>query len=523
MRLSDATMEIRPRSAWESLDLGILLARRQARLLMTSWALLTLPVFALLSLMLWQHPTLSLLLFWWFKPLYERLPLFILSRSLFGDTPTLRRSFRALPGLLRSQWFSSLTWRRFSLTRSFDLPVLQLEGLSGSTRRNRLAVLKRRDTGAARWLTIVGIHLESGLWMGALALLYMLIPPQLLADWTWQDLLKVEGDWLWLEHLSNLLYVLILIIWEPIYVASGFSLYLNRRTMLEAWDIELSFRRLQERLQPLLPALLLSIGLSLGLPLEDARADTPAPPQREQTTPTEPSPEHERLLNQPLTSQAANERISELLNQPPFKNRETVTRWRFGEPQTLAEPGWLERLLNKLLRGGSLQRSLEHIATGVEILLWAALFGLIALCLWRYREWLRVHVGRLRPPAARQRQDTPAVLFGFDVQPENIPADVAGEVSRLWDQQPREALGLLYRAFLSRLLHERKLPLKSAHTEGEILDLLRQDGRPELVRYAETLTRHWQNLAYGHQAPPGAARNELCDRWRELFDTRMST
>jgi hypothetical protein len=27
-------------------------------------------------------------------------------------------------------------------------------------------------------------------------------------------------------------------VWEPIYVACGFSLYLNRRTVLEAWDIE---------------------------------------------------------------------------------------------------------------------------------------------------------------------------------------------------------------------------------------------------------------------------------------------
>ncbi|AHL74505.1 membrane protein [Stutzerimonas stutzeri] len=522
MRLSDATMEIRPRNAWESLDLGTLLARRQAQLLGLSWALLTLPVFALLSLVFWRHPTLSLLLFWWLKPLYERLPLFILSRSLFGDTPTLRRSFRALPGLLRSQWFSSLTWRRFSLTRSFDLPVLQLEELSGSTRRYRLTILKRRDTGAARWLTIVGVHLESGLWMGALALLYMLIPTQLLAEWTWQDLLKMEGDWLWLEHLSNLLYVLILIIWEPIYVASGFSLYLNRRTILEAWDIELSFRRLRARLQPLLPVLLLGISLLLVLPVKNAHADTPTVPAIEQPAPAEPSPESARLLKQPLTSQAASERVTELLNQPPFRNRETVTRWRFGEPQAHAEPGWLEQLLNRLLRGGGLQRSFEHVATGVEIMLWATLFGLIALTLWRYREWLRVHVGRLRPAAARPRQDAPAVLFGLDVLPENLPADVAGEVSRLWDEQPREALGLLYRAFLSRLLHERKLPLKSAHTEGEILDLLRQDGRSELVRYAETLTGYWQNLAYGHQIPPSTARNELCDRWRELFGTRTS-
>ena len=35
---------------------------------------------------------------------------------------------------------------------------------------------------------------------------------------------------------------------EPFHVAAGFSLYLNRRTELEAWDLELAFRRLRERL-----------------------------------------------------------------------------------------------------------------------------------------------------------------------------------------------------------------------------------------------------------------------------------
>ncbi len=41
---------------------------------------------------------------------------------------------------------------------------------------------------------------------------------------------------------------MILVFWEPVYVACGFSLYLNRRTVLEAWDLELVFRRLRQRL-----------------------------------------------------------------------------------------------------------------------------------------------------------------------------------------------------------------------------------------------------------------------------------
>lgn len=510
MQLNDATMAIRPRSAWEALDLGILLARRHAKLLILSWALLTLPVFALISLLLWQHPTLSLLVFWWCKPLYERLPLLILSRALFGNTPSLHESFRALPGVLRPHWFASLTWRRFSLSRSFDLPVVQLEGLAGATRGERLTVLRQRDSAPARWLTIVGVHLESGLWLGAIALLYMLIPQQLLADWTWHDLLELDGNWLWFEHLTNLLYVLVLMIWEPVYVASGFSLYLNRRTLLEAWDIELSFRRLQHRLMPLMTALLLLVSLTLN----PFAMEADAAPEREQPA-TVQGHESERLLNQPLTSKAAREQIAQLLDQPPFRNQETVTRWRFGDDQGNGEPGWLARVLGALLGESNLQHSIHHLARGIEAVLWATLFGLTAYTLWRYREWLKLHLPALHV-AEKERLHTPAALFGLELRPQSLPLDVASEVERLWQANPRQALGLLYRALLSHLLHAHQLPLTEAHTEGEILELLRQRDHFELGDYAQTLTDHWLMLAYGHQVPPDSIKDELCRQWRAL-------
>ena len=39
MRLTDANTAIRPRTAWEAPDLGTLMARRHATLLISSWAL----------------------------------------------------------------------------------------------------------------------------------------------------------------------------------------------------------------------------------------------------------------------------------------------------------------------------------------------------------------------------------------------------------------------------------------------------------------------------------------------------
>ncbi len=131
MRLSDTTVVIRPRPTWEAMDLGVLLSQRHRRLLMSSWAIVTLPVFALLTWLLWDSPTLAVFIFWWLKPAFERLPLYILSKAILADTPTLKQALYQWPRLLKPQLLASLTWRRLSLSRSFTLPVLQLEGLSG--------------------------------------------------------------------------------------------------------------------------------------------------------------------------------------------------------------------------------------------------------------------------------------------------------------------------------------------------------------------------------------------------------
>ena len=98
-----------------------------------------------------------------------------------------------------------------------------------------------------------------------------------------------------------------------------------------------------------------------------------------------------------------------------------------------------------------------------------------------------------------------------------MPDDIASEVERLWGEQPRAALGLLYRALLSRLLHDYRLPLKSAYTEAEVLRLVQTLEQDPLSQFSQILTLHWQNLAYGHRLPPEALKPVLCQDWRNLF------
>ena len=503
MRLSDASVVIRPRTAWEAMDLGVLMAREHRLLLMSSWALVTLPVFAVLTALLWKYPSTAIFLFWWLKPAFDRLPLYILSKALFGETPSIKQAVRQWPRLLKGQLLASLTWRRLSLSRSFVMPVSQLEGLDGPARQKRLGVLQQRNAGAARWLTTIGVHLEIGLWFGCMTLFYLFIPQNLELDWDWQRLiLATSSEGLWLEHLSNAFYAVILVFWEPIYVACGFSLYLNRRTVLEAWDLELVFRRLRQRLSNVVPLLLLMMGLSL-LPF--------SPPAMAESSPSQ----------KPLATQDASQSIKSLMEKPPFKNPETVTRYRFGEDKPPVKnkahrdgklPDWLKALLDNLN-----SNTFKHIAQGLEVLLWGLIVGALITLVWRYREWLRTFVSRRRLRKPQDVKVAPAQLFGLELGLETLPDDIASAAEHLWPTQPREALGLLYRGLLSRLLHDFNMPLKSADTEGQILERVNQLQQPQLLAFSDDLTRHWQNLAYGHRLPPPSVQQQLCSDWRTLF------
>jgi hypothetical protein len=511
MPLSAAEAALRPRTPWEAVDLGVHLAQRHAGLLLGSWALLTLPLLGLLSLLLWRWPGIALLLFWWLKPAFERLPLHILSRALFGATPTLRQALRAWPGLLRGELAASLLWRRFSLSRSFTLPLLMLENLRGPARQRRLIALGRRS-GVARWLTLLGAHIELLLWCSLLVLIYLLLPTQFDEPRNWlRLLLQPPEDKLWLEHLSNACYALVLVVWEPIYIACGFALYLNRRSELEAWDLELAFRRLLERLGQASLVLLLALGLCL--PSAPALAEVPLadPDNGLCPLPSEENPGSQapRLTHQPLTSSQAQQEIRALLAAPPFHRTEERLDW-----------GWPQRKPANPQPQGAKRPDVppawpRALAALIEGLLWAALIVAVVLLAWRRRDWLQLFSQRLSRKAPAEAA-LPSHLFGLAVAPHSLPDDLPGTVERLWSSDPRAALALLYRGLLSHLLHERQLPLTAAHTEGEVLVLVQALDDPELACFAARLLDTWQALAYGSHPPPSELGAQLCAAWRHL-------
>ena len=244
--LENLSVVVRPRTRWESVEMGFSMVRTWAKSIYTIWFVVTLPFFLVLIFTL--QSSLALVVFWWFKPLFDRLCLFVLSQSTFGKVPNLDESLKFLKSIFKTDLIASVTWLRLlDIARSFTLPVRQLEGLKGAKKRQRLSLLKRREFATtATWLGVSCIHLEFVLMVVPLVFYYVNFEGEIISQqydfWDqvydfWFMFFEDGGPKLWLTFLFY--YVAVSVI-EPIYVASGFSLYLNRRTHLESWDVEIA-------------------------------------------------------------------------------------------------------------------------------------------------------------------------------------------------------------------------------------------------------------------------------------------
>ena len=138
MDLDRRQAELRARTSFEAIDLGFAMTRRWAPSVWKGWLVGVAPLLVVLWLSSFVLPWMVVaFVAWWLKPLYERVPLFVLSRGLFGATPTTAETLRALPGLFWHRLFMALTVYRFDPARTFLTPVSLLERLGGRARSRR--------------------------------------------------------------------------------------------------------------------------------------------------------------------------------------------------------------------------------------------------------------------------------------------------------------------------------------------------------------------------------------------------
>jgi len=528
VKLENISAEIRPRTSWEALDLGIQMARTWYKPLYLTWLATSVPIFVILLLVSIEVPWLSFWWFWLFKPLVERGPLSVLSHGLLGSLPSVKQTLRLMPALLKPQWFATLTWRRFSLTRSFDLPVLQLENLNGRVRSDRLATLHRQGAGVSIWLTLFCWTVEIALACGVLGLVALLTPSEF--DFGWEELLV--ADYWFKEYLLGGVVFLSASLVAPFYVAGGFSLYINRRSHLEAWDVEIQFRRLMNRVQSsatkkgasfTIKSVALMAVLGLGM-LNDS--STWAADEDNNSAPTAVKDE---ALEFPQS--ISKKQIQDVLDSDLFHRRVTEeqldTEWLESWWESLSEnedeeieseSEWMKTMLGWIKNLGELSASFAGL---VEIGLWALLLALVVIVVWKYNDWI-ARVLTLSPSKKKAKEST-HLVFGMDISPNSLPDNVLDEAQALAERgQLRLAVSLFYRSVLSQmndqLIQQLKPALASSDTEGDCLrkiTLVADDG---LMAFIESIVGKWQRLAYGHMSLTSAEFDAMCEQWREHFD-----
>lgn len=475
MQLDDVSAELRPRGPWEAVDLGFAMTRRQFPRLLAAWALTVVPLWiVLLICSRWVPLWLVLLAIWWMKPIYDRVPLFILSRSLFGAPPRLREVLRAWPGMIVRRFVPLMLLRvpwlcvapAFSWARVLLLPVVDLEGQKGRGFKERQMVLLQSAGGTTGALAVL-----CGLYEVLLVFGLLTLGGQMIADpagafelgEAFMDTTFRRGQippWLAWSLITGYLCAMTLV--ELFYVGAGFGLYINCRTILEGWDVEIAFRRLAQRLAR--AAAVIAV-LGAGV-----------------------------LHAQNAVAQAPGDVIKRVMAHEDFKVH-TVETWQaVPEADDIApatDAGWL--------------------AVVGDVLFYAAVIGAVVYLVWLV--WRNRHVFR-RTASSTGRVVAPRTVMGMDVSPESLPDDILAAARLRWQEgDGRGALSLLYRGALVWLVHSAHLPVRESDTEGDCVRHTRTLREPARRTYFETLTGEWVRVAYAGRAPAGEEIERLLTAW----------
>lgn len=545
MKLESLTVELRPRSGWEAMELGSALVRRHARGIWGAWLLFTLPLFVLFCAGAWSlgFVALAWLPMWWLRPVFDRIPVYVLSRSVFGHAPTLRETVRAQ---FRWGWRSMpghLTWRRFSPLRAVMLPIDLLEGADVALLKERRRVIGSGASGHAVQLTLMCVNFILVVQASLLLLVVLFVPNEKIPEF-------VEAAVQWGQRPPEWLILLFLVadyiavaVIEPFYVGGGFGLYLNRRTQLEAWDVEIAFRRMRKRIDAgALSALLLVVACwsssTFGQQPPSPEVTPPSTPptvqaQLEKNEDADDKPEQQAPADDakqddaPKTPQDIAEELlhgkkpdhtgDEEGGPPPQELRKifgqgALDHGAFGKSVARAyeDPDLRPKRKNKVWQRrhpvqpapGQPTPQLDWLGQilafiseyGLWLLVGVLLLFLLATAR-RWWPWLRGFVGAAEPEPAPVE-----VQAAEHVEP--LPPDIVSSARRLWREgQPRRALALLYRASVEAMVARAGAHLPPGATEAECLRMSRRMPEPDDRTAFQQMVRIWQYAAYGQRLP----------------------
>ena len=538
MNINGIAINTRTRSPWQAINLGVIITRAWYWPLFFSWfipsaTLALITTLAFPNLASW----LPMVLVWWLKPLWDRGPLFIASRKLFNEPTSLIETLKALPRLYVKDSLMWLTLRRFSSTRSYDMPVTCLEGLVGGLRKSRLTILHREGSSESTWTLLLLVHMEVLLMVAFISLVYLFIPQKFTGD-----VLQFFKHQLSLDLvIYNALYFFAVAAIAPFYAVCGFSQYINRRIGLEGWGIELQFRQLvkNRKISSTSISTLLTL-IFIGVCLSSSPTNLYAQdPDRNQVQDEEIAATNVSV-NQ--TDDAATEKserlevkatVKEILGGEVFHQIRQNTEFRFKNTKALKNndvPQWMISIAEFFERNASTFTSLGEmfkaitkffgsLAGAVEVVMWCLLATFIVWVIYLYREFFK-RVLNIKPKGQVKKQDEPEQLFGLDIRGSSLPDRPLDVVKKLWEShEHREAISLLYRATLIHLINERHMPFRSGFTEHDCFTTVK-NAYPDapLTNYFGALSNAWEMIAYAHRVPDEANVKLLLAQWAEIIE-----
>jgi len=507
MELEKVTAEIRPRTQWEAVDLGISLVRAHASALLKGWLASVYPLgILILAVSLPFSIFWGCFLIWWLKPIWERVALHPLSRSLFGEHPTWKETMKVLPAqLLKNKIFvlvgvvltvvgaliwgiddsldraglGSLFWLtvigllfyRSGLARSLVLPVKYLEGLEGSRCKSRIQILSHRSTSSAIGLTFICLLMEVLMFGSQILFVVMMMPEgvQLTEIPMWEFFLdggesELLPKWVWMMIGIFYLNAMSVVAW--FYIGGGFGLYVNTRTWTEGWDIELKFKSLGQRIG----MVILALGLIGGAPRLEANQEAQRILESEEF----------EIRTRDIYESKDEEDVSD-------RSDEDVSSSSDSDGALFAGVG--------------------------QLIFWTiAIVGVAGLV------WIIVanaHLFRKGGPseAAEERKKVTTVA-GMNVEPENLPPNLLEAARRLWDEgRFQEALGILYRGAISSLVTRQVVEIEESDTEMDCLRRVNLKGEVANASYFQLLTGAWMSQAYAKRQPDEDTVEQLWSRW----------
>ena len=205
--------------------------------------------------------------------------------------------------------------------------------------------------------------------------------------------------------------------------------------------------------------------------------------------------------------------LDKVANDPNLAPERMVNMLRFKEPEPVTDEPWWWQWVNGAARW--FRGLFNWLAESGRFLVWV-LGALLAALLAVYI----VRLVRVRGlPRVPKTFVAPSHVRDLDIRPESLPDDVGAAALALWQRgEQRAALALLYRGFLSRLVHAHAVPIRASSTEGECLALARPRLREPSARYAARLVETWGAAVYGGLEPDTGTVQALCGEFAVALD-----